>query len=378
MVLCYLASWRLGYVEFAVLGTACLTALVLGRLLLLYRVPLRVHREVAPSRCSRGDDALGVVTIGNLGRFPTHRLAATDWCGGPLTVRIPRLGPGASYRASYFLPTNRRGETPVGPLKLSAVDPLGLFRRVRAYGQPATLLVHPRTVPLAILPSGRTSNVDGPTSDTAPSGTVTFHALREYAFGDDLRHIHWRTSARTGTLMVRHLVDSSLPRTTVLLDNRAESYADDEQFEVAVDITASLALAAARAGFPIAIVTADGPYFTADGGRAEAGGRGEAGALLKQLALVQAGPPASLALLVESMRPGRSGGSLSVVTGRADPAELERLASVRARFDRTVLVRTGTDLPPLPAGLPVTAIEAPDLDGFAAAWRRLAGSRATA
>jgi uncharacterized protein (DUF58 family) len=368
-VACYLGAWLLGYVEFAVLGTAGLAALVLGRLALLWRVPLRVHREIAPARVTRGDPALGVVTVGNLGRWGTRRLLATDRCGDtPLAIEIARLRPNGSHTATYYLPTNRRGEIPVGPLQLSALDALGLFRRVHAYGQTTTLLVHPRTATLGALPSGNVANVEGPTSDTAPSGTVTFHALREYAFGDDLRHIHWRTSARTGTLMVRHLVDSSLPRTTVLLDNRAGSYPDDERFELAVDIAASVALAAARSGFPVAILTVQGPYFSADGGRAEAG------ALLKRLALVDSAGPANLALMIQSVRPGRSGGALSVVTGAGEPGELDRLAAARAHFDRTVLVRAGDRLPPLPVGLPVTSIDAADLAGFAAGWRRSVGS----
>ncbi|GIH18855.1 hypothetical protein Raf01_70270 [Rugosimonospora africana] len=368
-VLCFVGAWFLGYAELAVLGTGCLAALVLGRLVLLRRTPLRVHREVAPTRVTRGEEALGVVTVGNLGRRVTRPLVATDRCGdSDVSVEIPRLRPGTSNTTTYFLPTSRRGEIPVGPLRLSATDPLGLFRRVHAYGDPATLLVHPRTVAIGALPSGRAANVDGPTSDTAPSGTVTFHALREYVFGDDLRHIHWRTSARTGRLMVRHLVDSSLPRTIVLLDNREASYVDSEGFEVAVDVAASILLAAARSGFPIAVLTADGPYFTAEGGRAETG------TLLRQLALVRAAGPADLAAVIGAVRPGQSGGSLSMVTGTAGAEEIDRLSGVRAHFDRTVLVRTGTGLPPLPAGLPVTAIDAADLTAFAAGWRATAGA----
>lgn len=367
---CFLVSWWLGYVEFAMLGTAGLAALVLARLVLARRVPLRVNRDVAPSRCGRGDAALGVVTITNLGRFTTPPLAATDWCGTPLSVRIPPLAPSAEHTASYFLPTGRRGEIPVGPLRLAAFDPLGLFRRVHSYGQQTTLLVHPRTVPLSTPPSGRTSNVDGPTSETAPSGTVTFHALREYVFGDDLRHIHWRTSARTGTLMVRHLVDSSLPRSTVLLDNRAGGYPDGDRFESAVDIAASLALAATTKGFPLTLVTADGPALST------AAGRGTTGPLLKHLALLGTGGPTSLATMVAGVRSHAAGGWLAVVTGEADPDELATLASVRTRFDRAVLVRVGVDLPPLPASFPLPTVVVPDIDGFAAAWRRTSNPRA--
>jgi uncharacterized protein (DUF58 family) len=369
-VVCYLGAWWLGYVELAVIGTGCLTALFVGRLALLYRVPLRVHREVAPARITRAEQALGLVTVTNQGRWSCRPLLATDRCAGSeVSVPVPRLRPGASHTATYFLPTQRRGELPVGPLRLSATDPLGLFAYIHRYGGAASLLVYPRTVPLDALPSGRAASVEGPTSETAPSGTVTFHALREYVFGDDLRHIHWRTSARTGRLMVRHLVDSSLPRTTVLLDNRSASYLDDEWFELAVDVAASVLLAAVRSGFPVALATADEPLWTA------AGGQTEVAPLLCRLALVRDAGPANLARVIGGLRPGGSGGSLTLVTGAADPAELERLAAVRAHFDQTLLVRAGASLPPLPAALPVSVIDAANLAGFAANWRSPAGVR---
>lgn len=371
-VACYLGAWFLGYAELAVLGTGCLTALMLGALVLIGGVPLRVRREVAPVQVTRGEQALGLVTVTNQGRRSIRPLLATDSCGGTeVSVRIPRLRPGEPHTSTYFLPTHRRGELAVGPLRLALTDPLGLFRRVRTYGAAATLLVHPRTVPLDTPPSGHTASVEGPTSDTASSGTVTFHALREYVFGDDLRYIHWRTSARTGTLMVRHLIDSSLPQTVVLLDNRSGSYVDEERFELAVDIAASVLVAAVRSGFPVALSTADSPLWTLDGGRAGLT------PLLRRLALVRDAGPASLVQVIPALRPGGSGGSLTVVTGRCDPAELDRLAAVRARFDRALLVRVGADLPPLPATLPVTPLDANDLAGFTAAWRRgSAGGRA--
>jgi uncharacterized protein (DUF58 family) len=371
-VACYLGAWFLGYAELAVLGTGCLAALALGALGLVGGVPLRVRREVAPVRVTRGEQALGLVTVTNQGRWSTRPLLATDHCGGTaVSVRIPRLRAGAPHTSTYFLPTHRRGELAVGPLRLIVTDPLGLFRRSRTYGAAATLLVHPRTVPLDTPPSGHAANVEGPTSDTAPGGTVTFHTLREYVFGDDLRYIHWRTSARTGTLMMRHLIDSSLPQTVVLLDNRGVSYVDEERFELAVDIAASVLVAATRAGFPVALATTDSPLWTVEGGRAGLT------ALLRRLALVRDAGPASLVQVIPGLRPGGSGGSLTVVTGRCDPAELDRLAAVRARFDRALLVRVGADRPPLPAALPVTVLDANDLAGFTAAWRRAsAGGRA--
>jgi uncharacterized protein (DUF58 family) len=368
-----LAAWWLGLTELGVLSAACAVMLLVGYLTVLGRVRLRVRREIAPVRVGRGEAALGLVVLGNVGRRSVGPLLASDQCGQTsVALSVPALRPGTSHTASYFLPTSRRGETQVGPLRVTVTDPLGLFRRDLRYGETATLLVHPRVVPLETLPSGSAASLDGPTSPTAATGTVTFHALREYVHGDDLRHIHWRTSARTGTLMVRQLVDSSLPRTTVLLDNRRDRYADEDELELAVDIAASVLVAAVRAGFPVLLVTADGDLSTVDSGR------GEVERLLRRLALVAASGPADLARTAAGLRPGPTGGSLTVVTGSAGSAdELDPVLVAGGAFDRIGVVVAGTAVVGGDRrGVPV--LPAPDLAAFAAAWPGPAAVRGSA
>ncbi|PZF99378.1 DUF58 domain-containing protein, partial [Nonomuraea aridisoli] len=178
-------------------------------------------------------------------------------------------------------------------------------------------------------PSGRAHHLEGPAGDHAPSGTVTFHTLREYVVGDDLRHVHWRSSARTGTLMVRQFVDAALPTTTVVLDTRGLT-------EPAVDAAASVALASARAGYPAAVVTGEGPLT---------GARADAETILDRLALVRPGTTG----VAEALRTARGGGSLVLVTG--DPSQTARAAGARRRFDRVVCVvcvRVGAVPPPAP------------------------------
>jgi uncharacterized protein (DUF58 family) len=260
------------------------------------------------------------------------------------------------------LPTTRRGEIQVGPLTLARADPFGFFLRTTDYGGQVTLIVRPRAVPLALLASGRAASLEGPTADNAHSGATTFHALREYAFGDDLRHIHWRTSARVGTLMVRQLIDASEPRTTVVLDTCADVY-DEEDFEVAVDIAASVAAAAARAGFPVSVVTGQAQLFA---GR---GGQSDAEAVLDLLALVEPGAGA-LADALGRLSGVRPSGSLTVVTGRAQVAHLDRIAAAGIRYERRAVVRVGSRLAPLPEPFPLTVIDAADMAAFTLAWNR--------
>lgn len=265
---------------------------------------------------------------------------------------------------TYRLPTGRRGEIPVGPLRLVRADPLRLARRVREYGAPQVLLVRPKTVRLPVLPSGRAYHVEGPTSDKSPAGTATFHALREYVIGDELRHIHWKSSARTGTLMVRQLVDASLPTTTIVLESRPGSWPEPDDFELAVDAAASVAAGAASASFPVRVLTGTGKLADTRGGP------DDVEVLLDRLTTVgtREGPQSTM----DVVRRVRAGGSLVVVTTGA--AELGRIAAVRSRFDRVVVLRVR---PPEPASAPpgVQLIDFGDLDGLAESWRRLGSVR---
>ncbi|MFI7698648.1 DUF58 domain-containing protein [Nonomuraea sp. NPDC049480] len=345
-VVLYVAGLTLGYPEPVVLATGGLLALAGALAWTAPRPRLEVRREVTPLKVPRGDAAVAVLTVTNLGRRGLSGLRAQDRIGGSRhTIDLPRLPRNGGRTVSYPLPTDVRGEIPVGPLLLVRADPFGLTRRVREYGSPATLLVRPRTVPLPVPPSGKAHHLEGPTSDNAPSGTVTFHTLREYVVGDDLRHVHWRSSARTGTLMVRQLIDASLPTTTVVLDTR------DRLGELAVDAAASVAVAAARAGFPVRVLTGHGPLTDT---------KPDAEAVLDRLAVVECGTTG----VGEAMRLARGGGSLVLIT--EDPAEAGRIAGVRRRFDRVICVYVGAG----PVSVPgVTVLPIASLDALPVAWR---------
>ncbi|MFC4051802.1 DUF58 domain-containing protein [Actinomadura syzygii] len=363
-VLLYAAGWWLGYPEPAMLAVAGLAAVGAAALWTLPRPKLDVRRDIAPAKVERGEPAVGVVHVTNRGRA-ARGVSAHDAAGAEsVAVDVPRLRPGGTRSVTYRLPTDRRGEIPVGPLRLVRADPLRLARRVREYGEPRVLLVRPKTVRLPLLPSGRAHHLEGPTSDRSPAGTATFHALREYVIGDELRHIHWKSSARTGTLMVRQLVDASLPTTTVVLEARPDAWAEPDDFELAVDAAASVAVGAAAANFPVRVLTGDGPLADTRGGP------DDVEALLDRLTAVapKEGPRSA----VDALRRVRAGGSLVVVA--SGTAELGRIASVRSRFDRVVVLRVR---PSGPASAPpgVHVIDLADLDGLAESWRRLGSVR---
>jgi uncharacterized protein (DUF58 family) len=347
------AAYGLGYPELAILGVGCLLAVLAGLAWAWPGARLRVRREIVPARVSRGEAAVAVVTATNAGRWRCPGLRAEEACGDRVVaVPVPPLPPRGARRVSYLLPTERRGRIGVGPLRVVRGDPLGMARRVVVHGEPGALLVRPRTHPLPASQAGRDRRVEGAAADSAVNGAVVFHSLREYAPGDEPRRIHWRSSARAGTLMTRELVDEIRARTTVLLDVRAGVYGDEAAFELAVEAAASIATAYAGRRWPVRLLTGDGPLAETRGGP------GDADALLDRLALVASGGAGTgLRAACETLRRARPGGLLAVVTGAAEPAELAALRSLRAVFDRVAAVRVG---PGLDAGSPEELI---------AAWR---------
>ena len=138
------------------------------------------------------------------------------------------------------VPTSRRAVLVVGPVRSVRDDPLSLMRRQVTWAKEQELFVHPRTVRLDEAASGFLRDLEGTPSSDLSSSDIAFHALRDYAPGDDRRHVHWRTTARTGKLMVRQFEETRRSHVVVALDNLAEHYASEEEFELAVSVAASI------------------------------------------------------------------------------------------------------------------------------------------
>ncbi|MFD0823750.1 DUF58 domain-containing protein, partial [Micromonospora zhanjiangensis] len=211
-------------------------------------------------RVGRGEPASMSLTVRNTGRLRSANLVAQDRCGDrSVAVPLLRLRPGRDTTVDYPVPTDRRGVVPVGPLRVIGRDALGLLSLSRAHGEVAYVWVHPRIHLLNAVPTGVTRSLDG-RIDRVPHGSITFDSLREYVVGDELRRVHWRTSAKVGELMVREHLDTSLPRLVVLLDNRFGAHpaptgaAPAETFESACEAAASVVAAARREDLPVTLV----------------------------------------------------------------------------------------------------------------------------
>lgn len=243
-LLCFVAAWQLGWVELFVATSACLILLVTALPFVLGGSAVDLERNLQPDRVTVGKPAVIEMTaVNNRSRRSKAQLVTERVGRGLVTLDLPALDPGETQPFSYPAPTEKRGAIVIGPARISKTDPLSLMTRSIGETGVTTLWVHPRTMSAGALSAGFAKDLDGPTFDTSPAGDVAFHTIREYEPGDDYRHVHWMSTARTGTLMVRQYVDNRRPHITVVADASPE-HVSEEQFETAVEIAASLGVSA--------------------------------------------------------------------------------------------------------------------------------------
>ncbi|MGQ0841359.1 DUF58 domain-containing protein [Actinokineospora sp.] len=332
-----------GYAVLRALAGAALGAVVAAVVITTRRPNVTVTREVYPDRAQRGKAAFARLRVHNTGTRRQTGFTAGDQVGrGFHAVTVRALLPGAETVHHYELPTGLRGRHEVGPLTLERVDPLGLGRSRLTTGDTATLWVHPRTHPVRALVGGHPRHHhEGRTTDDSLHGSLDLRDVREYVVGDEVRHLHWKATARTGRLMVRDYVDPNQPRFTALLDTRRELLTE-QVFEEAVDLAASLSTASATAGHRSRLVTTCG---------ADIRTRGGPGAVRRLLdELCELGPAAATGLPLVPVALSRTkdrGGCLVVVLAGARPADLAALAALRPHYSTTIVVVLGAGSPDL-------------------------------
>ncbi|ONI84911.1 hypothetical protein ALI22I_31070 [Saccharothrix sp. ALI-22-I] len=248
--------WR--YPGVAALGIALLVLVGAGVLSVLSRAQVAPSRTVRPRTVQRLGACTGVVELtGTSKRFPVLFDATDEVAGNAVPVDIPPLGPGQKVKVEYAIPTHTRGLLRIGPLTLSRRGMAGLAHARTVVGDVVEVRVVPRVLPVRGLPGGvRRGHVGA--DERVERGGTDLVGLREYVPGDDLRRLHWATSARTGTLMIREDADPARPHLAVVLDDHADGYAETKDFEDAVEVAASLVTVAIAEGHPVRLVSSSG------------------------------------------------------------------------------------------------------------------------
>ena len=320
----------LGLVElYALAGIAASLLLICVLSVRLSRLDLEVGRVVQPSRVHVGTAGRVELRLRNRRTLRTPVLRLRDPVSGTrgADLLVPPLHGGEATVAAYRLPTARRGLLRVGPLDVVVADPFGLVRLSMPAAPLTELVVYPHVDEVRPLPytTGHDPQAGARRPNSLGRTGEDFYALRPYVVGDDLRKVHWPSSARHGDLMVRQ---NELPwqgRTTVVVDIRRAAV-PPEALDVAVSAAASVINAAAGRRDLVRLLTTDGT--DSDFGP----GSDHVEAIMEHLAVVSSSGSASLRRVVEVLGRRSTGGSLVVVLAAGPDDDLRAVASLRARF----------------------------------------------
>ncbi|WP_455357193.1 DUF58 domain-containing protein [Streptomyces sp. SYSU K217416] len=310
----------------------------------LHRTRYRVSgsRRLAPARVPAGSEARVHLRMDNVSRLPTGLLMLQDRVPYVLGPRprfvLDRVEAGGRREVSYRVRSDLRGRYPLGPLQLRLTDPFGMCELTRSFSAYDTLTVIPRTEPLPpVKLSGESSGYgEGRQRSLALAGEDDV-IPRGYRHGDDLRRVHWRSTARYGELMVRREEQPQRSRCTVLLDTREIAHqgaGPDSAFEWAVSGAASVLVHMLERGFSVRLLTDTGNTVPTEGAGGFAGATQEsadaAGLMMDTLAVIDHSDGAGLSRAYDVIRSGNEG-LLVAFFGDLDEEQAAMAARMRQR-----------------------------------------------
>ncbi|MEV0369466.1 DUF58 domain-containing protein [Streptomyces sp. NPDC050636] len=309
-------SYLLGQADLLRVGLL-LAALPLVCVVVLHRTRYRLagSRTLSPARVPAAAESRVRLLIENVSRLPTGVLMLQDRVPYVLGPRprfvLDRVEAGGRREVAYRVRSDLRGRYPLGPLQLRLSDPFGMCELTRSFSAFDTLTVVPRAEPLPpVRLAGEVSGYgDGRQRSLALAGEDDV-IPRGYRHGDDLRRVHWRSTARHGELMVRREEQPQKARCSVLLDTRYTAHrgaGPDSAFEWAVSGAASVALHLLERGFSVRLLTDTGTSVPGPDGAGGTASADAAGLLLDTLAVVEHSDEEGLSAAYDALRGGNEG-----------------------------------------------------------------------
>ena len=339
------ASVALGLDDLARVGVLLLTLPVVAATMLTRRPPrLGLSRTVSPRTLTVGQPATVDLRLSNEEGRPGGVLLLEERVPYALGSRqrfvIDRARGQWERTVRYTVRSEVRGRHTLGPMAVRSADPFGLVERRRAFVSTTPIVVTPRVEQLPVIGLSGSWTGSGDNRPRAFSGgSAEDVTIREYRRGDDLRRVHWRSTARTGELMVRREEQPWQSRATVFVDNRRSSHAGSgpsSSFERAVSVAASVVVHLTARGFRVRLVTAEGTH-DATAWHEHGVVRSEAGPLLEALAVLD--PVDRLRLDAPWAQGQQSGGLLAAVLGDGRPSDAGVLRRMRHSASLALAVR---------------------------------------
>jgi uncharacterized protein (DUF58 family) len=224
---------------------------------------LGTSRIISPPRVPAGHTAIVTLRLENISRVSTGLLLAEDAVPYALGARpryvLDKIERNGTRELTYPLRSDLRGKFEIGPLQLRVADSFGLVEVTRSLSGRTTFVVTPRVVPLARTVISRSWAGEGEGQARLASMAGEDDAIpRAYRDGDELRRVHWRSTARYGELMVRREEQRWRNKATVLLDGRSMSHmgaGTASSFEAAISAAASVGVHVSQEGLTGQLIT---------------------------------------------------------------------------------------------------------------------------
>jgi uncharacterized protein (DUF58 family) len=228
---------------------------------------LSVDSTQPPERLEVGDTFQREVIIYNPGKLPRLWLRVkddTDLPGHQDTASI-NIARQSVYCWQANFKCRKRGRYHLGPVTITAADPLEIFTSNRTLGKEKEITIYPATIDLPLFNLASFSG-SGHSSGYQSIKSIRTHAssVREFTSGDSLHHIHWRSTARMGKLMVKTFdADRSYnpPKVAwILLDMNEKAHfgrGDETSEEYAITMAASIVKKCLQSGIVAGILASD-------------------------------------------------------------------------------------------------------------------------
>jgi uncharacterized protein (DUF58 family) len=352
-------------------GIFLLGAVVLGALIVRRSRPSAdLSRHITPLRVHEGDRAR--VEIRLFARRTLRPLIIEDEVSrlGRARFATGRAARNTSVSAHYEIVCRPRGVYQIGPAELIISDPFDLAAVRTIAGAVDRLVVYPSIEQLDGFPTtrGHDPSVQSAHPSHAPSGGDDFFTLREYRHGDDLRRVHWPSSAKRDELMIRQLEIPWQSRALVLVDTRAQVHSP-ETFEHAIKGAASVLHHFYGGGYLPQLWLGDSARPPAPAAYEQA---------MEKLAAIQPIEALDLRHAVFRMRRhGFSGGALVMISGSLDDDVLAVFQTLGRDYRRTMLMVVGdedaTALMPFKLG-GAAAVRVGTEETWAGAWADVIGA----
>lgn len=301
-----------------------------------HRPTLSIARRLGSTTVHNGDTTSVTLLLANRGDRAVRNLSLTDEVQGLglASFEIATLMPSQTASATYRVTCRPRGVYEVGPASATTGDPLGLAELPAQPGPVDRIVVYPTVEELTGFPltRGQDPAINASRPEHSQRGGEDFYTLREYQRGDDLRRIHWPSSAKTEELMIRQLETPWQSRALVLLDVRQSVYETPEAFETAVSGAASVVTHLVRTGFDADLWAGDASIIDAT----------RYATAMERLALVQADPLIDITAVASRIRQTGGGGALVLVTGLADRDLLGVQQLLANQYRSTILMGVAT------------------------------------